>query len=104
MPQSRGRLSRLALPLKALADRFAFAALIAAGLAGIDEKLELQKPFVGDAYQAMPLHGYTRLFERMLALPEGLLQLPPYRNQSLSLNGIELVRLSPNERVIITST
>ena len=30
----------------------AFAALIAAGLAGIDEKLELQKPFVGDAYQA----------------------------------------------------
>jgi glutamine synthetase len=30
----------------------AFAALIAAGLAGIDEKLELQEPFVGDAYQA----------------------------------------------------
>lgn len=30
----------------------AFAALIAAGLAGIDEKLELQDPFVGDAYQA----------------------------------------------------
>ena len=33
----------------------AFAALIAAGLAGIDEKLELQKPFVGDAYQATRL-------------------------------------------------
>jgi len=33
----------------------AFAALIAAGLAGIDEKLELQKPFVGDAYQAAEL-------------------------------------------------
>jgi glutamine synthetase len=33
----------------------AFAALIAAGLAGIDEKLELQKPFVGDAYQASKL-------------------------------------------------
>ena len=33
----------------------AFAALIAAGLAGIDEKLELQKPFVGDAYQATSL-------------------------------------------------
>ena len=33
----------------------AFAALIAAGLAGIDEKLELQKPFVGDAYQASRL-------------------------------------------------
>ena len=28
----------------------AFAALIAAGLAGIDEKLELEPPFVGDAY------------------------------------------------------
>lgn len=33
----------------------AFAALIAAGLAGIDEQLELQKPFVGDAYQASRL-------------------------------------------------
>jgi glutamine synthetase len=33
----------------------AFAALIAAGLAGIDEKLELAKPFVGDAYQAAQL-------------------------------------------------
>ncbi|AZO51067.1 MAG: glutamine synthetase [Mesorhizobium sp.] len=33
----------------------AFAALIASGLAGIDEKLELQKPFVGDAYQASRL-------------------------------------------------
>ena len=33
----------------------AFAALIAAGLAGIDEKLTLQEPFVGDAYQAAKL-------------------------------------------------
>ncbi|MEP9372482.1 glutamine synthetase family protein [Mesorhizobium sp. KR1-2] len=33
----------------------AFAALIAAGLAGIDEQLELPKPFVGDAYQAAEL-------------------------------------------------
>jgi len=33
----------------------AFAALIAAGLAGIDEKLELGKPFEGDAYQAARL-------------------------------------------------
>jgi len=33
----------------------AFAALIAAGLSGIDEKLELPKPFVGDAYQAARL-------------------------------------------------
>jgi glutamine synthetase len=33
----------------------AFAALIAAGLAGIDEKLDLPEPFVGDAYQAAKL-------------------------------------------------
>lgn len=33
----------------------AFAALIAAGLAGIDEKLDLPKPFEGDAYQAARL-------------------------------------------------
>jgi glutamine synthetase len=33
----------------------AFAALVAAGLAGIDEKLELPRPFVGDAYQAARL-------------------------------------------------
>jgi glutamine synthetase len=33
----------------------AFAALIAAGLAGIDEKLELQKPFEGDAYSGAKL-------------------------------------------------
>jgi glutamine synthetase len=38
-----------------LNPHLAFAALIAAGLAGIDEKLELQKPFVGDAYQASRL-------------------------------------------------
>ncbi len=33
-----------------LNPHLAFAALIAAGLAGIDEKLELEPPFVGDAY------------------------------------------------------
>jgi glutamine synthetase len=33
----------------------AFAALIASGLAGIDEKLELQKPFEGDAYAGAKL-------------------------------------------------
>jgi glutamine synthetase len=33
----------------------AFAALIAAGLAGIDEKLELEKPFEGDAYSGAKL-------------------------------------------------
>jgi glutamine synthetase len=38
----------------------AFAALIAAGLAGIDEKLSLQEPFVGDAYQASRLPKFPR--------------------------------------------
>ncbi len=38
----------------------AFAALIAAGLAGIDEKLTLQEPFVGDAYQAAKLPEITK--------------------------------------------
>lgn len=33
----------------------AFAALIAAGLKGVDEKLELDEPFVGDAYSAVRL-------------------------------------------------
>ncbi|WP_439272257.1 glutamine synthetase family protein [Pseudochrobactrum sp. HB0163] len=33
----------------------AFAALIAAGLQGIDEKLELEEPFIGDAYAAVKL-------------------------------------------------
>ena len=39
----------------ALNPYLAFAVLIAAGLAGIDEKLELAKPFEGDAYQAARL-------------------------------------------------
>lgn len=38
----------------------AFAALIAAGLAGIDEKLELSKPFEGDAYNAEKLTDIPR--------------------------------------------
>ncbi|TWG53930.1 glutamine synthetase family protein [Aminobacter sp. J44] len=38
----------------------AFAALIAAGLAGIDENLTLQEPFVGDAYQASELPEVPR--------------------------------------------
>jgi glutamine synthetase len=33
----------------------AFSALLAAGLAGIEEKLELEAPFVGDAYQGAAL-------------------------------------------------
>jgi len=38
----------------------AFAALIAAGLAGLDEKLDLAKPFEGDAYQASRLPEIPR--------------------------------------------
>ncbi|MBI1619664.1 glutamine synthetase family protein [Aquamicrobium zhengzhouense] len=38
----------------------AFAALIAAGLAGIDEKLTLEEPFVGDAYSASELPDVPR--------------------------------------------
>jgi glutamine synthetase len=47
----------------------AFAALIAAGLQGVDEKLELEEPFVGDAYGAVKLKEipYT-LREAALAL------------------------------------
>jgi glutamine synthetase len=38
----------------------AFAALIAAGLAGVDEKLELAQPFAGDAYNAAKLTDIPR--------------------------------------------
>jgi len=38
----------------------AFAGLIAAGLAGVDERLELAKPFEGDAYQAAKLTDIPR--------------------------------------------
>lgn len=38
-----------------LNPHLAFAALIAAGLAGVDEKLELDKPFEGDAYHGARL-------------------------------------------------
>jgi glutamine synthetase len=38
----------------------AFAALIAAGLAGVEEKLELSKPFEGDAYGASKLTDIPR--------------------------------------------
>jgi glutamine synthetase len=38
----------------------AFAGLIAAGLAGIDEKLALDKPFAGDAYQGTKLADIPR--------------------------------------------
>ena len=69
----------------------AFAALLAAGLAGIDEKLELEPAFVGDAYlgknlrevpktlrEAIELHGQVEDAARRLRRRGGR-ALPPHR-------------------------
>ena len=46
-----------------------FAAVLAAGLAGIEEKLELDEPFAGDAYAAKGLHTIpTSLPEAIVAM------------------------------------
>src|SRR5690606_40671288 len=47
----------------------AFAALIAAGLAGIDEKLELPEPFEGDAYGGDTLPEVPRTLRRAIEPP-----------------------------------
>jgi glutamine synthetase len=49
----------------------AFAALIAAGLAGIDEKLELEEPFVGDAYEAAGLQEIPKTLRDAIVTLEG---------------------------------
>lgn len=49
----------------------AFAALIAAGLAGIDEKLELAAPFEGDAYGGDTLPEVPRTLRDAIATLEG---------------------------------
>ena len=46
----------------------AFAALIAAGLAGIDEELELEAPFVGDAYLGKRLREVPKTLREATAL------------------------------------
>ena len=46
----------------------AFAALIAAGLAGIDEKLELEAPYVGDAYLGKRLREVPKTLREATAL------------------------------------
>jgi glutamine synthetase len=52
----------------------AFAALIAAGLAGIDERLELGAPFAGDAYHGEALPEVPRtLRDATVALRESTL-------------------------------
>ena len=53
----------------------AFAALIAAGLAGIEEKLELEAPFVGDAYHD----------KRLKDVPKTLREATTYMKQSKML-------------------
>jgi glutamine synthetase len=49
----------------------AFAALIAAGLAGIDEGLELEPPFAGDAYQATGLKEIPKTLRDATAMLDG---------------------------------
>ena len=46
----------------------AFAALMAAGLAGIDEKMELEAPFVGDAYLGKRLREVPKTLREATAL------------------------------------
>jgi glutamine synthetase len=48
----------------------AFAALIAAGLAGIDEKLDLPAPFEGDAYQGADLPEIPKTLRAAIATLE----------------------------------
>ena len=46
----------------------AFAALLAAGLAGIDEKLELEPVFVGDAYHAKNIREVPKTLREAIDL------------------------------------
>ena len=48
----------------------AFAALLAAGLAGIDEKLELEPAFVGDAYHGKNLREVPKTLREAIELME----------------------------------
>jgi glutamine synthetase len=48
-----------------------FAATLAAGLAGIEEELELPPPFEGDAYQAGELDSVPTTIEEAIALADG---------------------------------
>ena len=69
----------------------AFAALLAAGLAGIDEKLELEPAFVGDAYHGAKLREVPKTLREAIELMEkskmlraalrrrGGRSLPPHR-------------------------
>jgi glutamine synthetase len=48
----------------------AFSALLAAGLAGIDEGLELEPPFAGDAYHGAKLREVPKTLQEAMALME----------------------------------
>jgi len=62
----------------------AFAALLAAGLSGVEQKLELEPPFVGDAY-----HG-----ERLREIPKTL------REATETLRGSKMLRQAFGEAVV----
>ena len=49
----------------------AFSALIAAGLAGIEQKLELEAPFVGDAYYGKALREVPKTLREAMELMKG---------------------------------
>jgi glutamine synthetase len=49
----------------------AFAALIAAGLAGVEQKLELEAPFTGDAYQGKALREVPKTLREATELMRG---------------------------------
>ncbi|HWM31024.1 MAG TPA: glutamine synthetase family protein [Methyloceanibacter sp.] len=49
----------------------AFAALIAAGLAGVQQKLELERPFAGDAYQGKALREVPKTLREATELMRG---------------------------------
>ena len=51
-----------------LNPHLAFAALLAAGLAGIDEKLELEAPFVGDAYHGEGIREVPKTLREAMEL------------------------------------
>ena len=70
--------------------------LIAAGLAGIDEKLELQKPFVGDAYQATRLPEIPKTLRDAIAVLRSDLSYNPNVDiTKMRFVRTEVVRIKP---------
>ena len=67
-PHSRGIRIECRVGGADLNPYLAFAALIAAGLAGIDEKMELEAPYVGDAYLGKRLREVPKTLREASAL------------------------------------